>query len=106
MENAAAKKPAAAKLSDKLFDYLDNILVAKSVDRWKRDIEEPDFKKQFPTFMVLRFLSMNSNADVRSIAVEGHHTLTKMAKSNPEGVYLYLMKQTPKLFTSRTAFLK
>lgn len=103
-DNTTEKKPA--KRSDRLFDYLDNILVAKSVDRWKRDIEEPDFKKQFPAFMVLRFLSMNSNADVRSIAVEGHHTLTKMAKSNPEGVYLYLMKQTPRLFTSRTTFLK
>lgn len=100
-----AKKPAV-KRSDKLFDYLDNILVAKNIERWERDTAEPDFRKQFPAFMVMRFLSMNANADVRNVVVEGHYWLTKLAKSNPEGVYLYLMKHTPKLFTSRTTFLK
>ena len=100
-----SKKPAARK-SDKLFDYLDNILVAKDIKRWERDIEEMDFRKQFPVFMVLRFLSMNSNDAVRGVVIEGHYWLNKLGKSDPEGLYLYLLKHTPKLFTSRTTFLK
>lgn len=99
------KKPAARK-SDKLFDYLDNILVTKSMEKWEQDTAEPDFNKQFPVFMVLRFLSMNSNADVRNVVIESHYWLNKLAKTNPEGVYLYLMKRTPRLFSSRTVFLK
>lgn len=99
-------KKSTTRKSDKLFDYLDNILVAKSVERWERDTAEMDFKKQFPVFMVLKFLSMNSNADVRKVVLEGHFWLNKLGAVNPEGLYLYLMKQTPKLFTSRTTFLK
>ena len=78
--------------SNMLFDVLENILSKKSLVLYKKHVESEHWKDA-AKFMVLRYLSMHSNAAVRDIVISNYLTLERM----PEKVlYKWLVDKVPK----------
>ena len=78
--------------SNMLFDVLENILSKKSLVLYKKHVESEHWKDA-AKFMVLRYLSMHSNAAVRDIVISNYLTLERM----PEKVlYKWLIDKVPK----------
>lgn len=78
--------------SNMLFDVLENILSKKSFVLYKKHVESEHWKDA-AKFMVLRYLSMHSNAAVRDIVISNYLTLERM----PEKVlYKWLIDKVPK----------
>ena len=88
-----------------LFMILGNILVDKSVDVYTSHIKNELFPSVFSTFMVMRYLSMNSNPKVREVAMEHLHVIEQMA-DKPELVYKLLLKVVPKTYNKFTPYIK
>ena len=78
--------------SNMLFDVLENILSKKSLVLYKKHVESEHWKDA-AKFMMLRYLSMHSNAAVRDIVISNYLTLERM----PEKVlYKWLIDKIPK----------
>ena len=100
-----SKDPDKPKPSLDLFMILGNILVDKSMEIYENHIQNELFQSVFSTFMVVRYLSMNSNPNVRKIALEHLETLEGMAE-HPELVYKLLLKIVPKTYNKFTPYIK
>lgn len=88
--------------STMLFDVLDNILRAKSIELAKQHIASESFKDAAP-FMVRRYLTMSSNASVRQVVFDHFMSLERM----PADVqYLWLLKAVPKQSSGFIRYLK
>jgi len=88
--------------STMLFDVLDNILRAKSVELAKQHISSESFKDAAP-FMVRRYLTMSSSEAVRQIVFDNFISLERM----PADVqYLWLLKAIPKQKSGFIRYLK
>lgn len=87
-----------------LFDYLKNILQTKSMQTYDNHIHSDNFNSSFSTFMVLRYLSMCENPEVRNIVLENQLQLERFPDSKM--LYLHLLKIIPKQNTSFIVYLK
>jgi hypothetical protein len=103
--NYKKKDPDKPKPSLDLFMILGNILVDKDERVYENHIQNELFQSVFSTFMIVRYLSMNSNPNVREIALEYLPTLEKVA-DKPELVYKLLLKVVPKTFNRFTPYIK
>lgn len=103
--NYKKKDPDKPKLSLDLFMILGNILVDKDERVYENHIQNELFQSVFSTFMIVRYLSMNSNPNVREIALEYLPTLEKVA-DKPELVYKLLLKVVPKTYNRFTPYIK
>ena len=103
--NYKKKDPDKPKPSLDLFMILGNILVDKDERMYENHIQNELFQSVFSTFMIVRYLSMNSNPNVREIALEYLPTLEKVA-DKPELVYKLLLKVVPKTFNRFTPYIK
>ena len=103
--NYKKKDPDKPKPSLDLFMILGNILVDKDERMYENHIQNELFQSVFSTFMIVRYLSMNSNPNVREIALEYLPTLEKVAYK-PELVYKLLLKVVPKTFNRFTPYIK
>lgn len=83
-----------------LFDALGNILQRKSEDVFQKHIAMEDFEKQFPRYMVLRYLSM-AKPEVANVILENQLTLERMPSN--KAVYRFLMNEIPQ---QKSAFIK
>ena len=83
-----------------LFDALGNILQRKSEDVFQKHIAMEDFEKQFPRYMVLRYLSM-ARDEVARVVLENQLTLERMPSN--KAVYRFLMNEIPQ---QKSAFIK
>ena len=101
------KKPKSdeVKPSLDLFMILGNILVDKDIHIYENHIKNELFESVYSNFMVLRYLSMNSNPNVRKIALDNLTTFEKMSE-HPELVYKLLLKIVPKTFNRFTPYIK
>ena len=95
----------AMKPSLDVFMILGNILVDKSREMYENHISNELFPSAFSPFMVIRYLSMNSNPNVRKIAIDYQDTLEKMA-DNPELMYKLLLKVVPKTHNRFTSYVR
>ena len=86
-----------------LFDALSNILQKKSEDVFQKHISMDDFEKQFPRYMVLRYLSM-AKPEVARIVLENQISLERIP--NNKAVYRFLMKAVPQQKSSFIRYLK
>jgi len=85
--------------STMLFDVLDNILRAKSIDLMKTHIASSSFKDAAP-FMVRKYLTMSRCEAVRNVVLDNYITLERM----PADVqYMWLLKAVPK---QRSGFIQ
>lgn len=83
-----------------LFDALGNILQRKSEDVFQKHIAMEDFEKQFPRYMILRYLSM-ARDEVARVVLENQLTLERMPSN--KAVYRFLMNEIPQ---QKSAFIK
>lgn len=88
-----------------LFMILGNILVDKNWDVYENHINNELFPSVFSTFMVCRYLSMNSNPNVRAVALNHLQKMEQMAE-HPELVYKLLLKTVPKTNSKFTPYIK
>ena len=88
-----------------LFMILGNILVDKSMEVYENHIRNELFPSVFSTLMVVRYLSMNSNPNVRKIALDYLPTLESMSE-HPELVYKLLLNVVPKTYSRFTPYIK
>ena len=85
--------------SNMLFDVLRNILTEKSMTIYKQHIKSENFKDA-AKFMIIKYLTMSTNPQVRQIVLNNYITLERM----PEKVlYLWCLKSIPK---QRNSFIK
>ena len=103
----AGKKndPDKPKPSLDILMILGNILVDKDERLYESHVQNELFPSVFSTFMVIRYLSMNSNPNVRKIALDNLTTFEKMSE-HPELVYKLLLKIVPKTFNRFTPYIK
>lgn len=83
-----------------LFDALGNILQRKSEDVFQKHIAMEDFEKQFPRYMVLRYLSM-AKQEVAQIVLDNQLSLERMPSNKT--VYRFLMNEIPQ---QKSAFIR
>ena len=76
-----------------LFDYLRNILKDKDMALYRRHLEIDNFEEAFKQFMVLRYLSMCRDPNVRRIVLERQFLLDKMDSKTAD---LYLIRTVPR----------
>ena len=98
-------KDDGTKPSLDIFMILGNILVDKDERLYELHISNELFPSVFSTFMVLRYLSMNSNPNVRKIALD-HLNVLEWMTEKPEIVYKLLMKVVPKTYNRFTPYIK
>jgi surface polysaccharide O-acyltransferase-like enzyme len=98
-------KDDGTKPSLDIFMILGNILVDKSMDVYENHVQNELFQSVFSSFIVCRYLSMNSNPNVRAVALEHLGTIEKMA-DKPELVYKLLLKVVPKTYNRFTPYIK
>ena len=104
--NYKAKKDSdKPKPSLDIFMILGNILVDKDENLYENHIQNELFQSVFSSFIVCRYLSMNSNPNVRAVALEHLGTIEKMA-DKPELVYKLLLKVVPKTYNRFTPYIK
>ena len=104
-DTMASKNPNKPKPSLDIFMILGNILVDKDERVYENHVQNELFQSVFSTFMIVRYLSMNSNPNVRAVALEHLGTLEKMA-DKPELVYKLLLKVVPKTYNRFTPYIK
>ena len=85
--------------STMLFDAMNNILVTKSEDVYRRHIADPNFK-DFTGFICRKYMSMCQDERVRQLIFDNLVILERM---DDRTLYKWLMKSTPRL---RSGFIK
>ena len=83
-----------------LFEALGNILQKKSEELFQKHLELEDFEKQFPRFMVFRYLSM-AKPEVSQIIIDNQVSLERMPSNKI--VYRFLMDVIPR---QKSGFIK
>ena len=101
----SSKKEDAIKPSLDLFMILGNILVDKDMTLYEHHIRNELFASTFSTYMIMRYLSMNQNSMVRSIALKYLDVIENMA-DKPELVYKLLINVVPKTYNRFTPYIK
>lgn len=101
----AYKRDSDTKPTLDIFMILGNILVDKDEKIYESHVQNEMFQSVFSTFMIVRYLSMNSNPNVRKIALDYLPTLERMS-DHPELVYKLLLKVVPKTYKKFTPYIK
>ena len=104
-KKTSSKKEDAIKPSLDLFMILGNILVDKDMTLYEHHIHSELFASTFSTYMIMRYLSMNQNSMVRSIALKYLDVIENMA-DKPELVYKLLINVVPKTYNRFTPYIK
>ena len=101
------KKPKSdeVKPSLDLFMILGNILVDKDIHIYENHIKNELFESVYSNFMVLRYLSMNSNPNVRKVVLDNLTTLEKLG-DKPYLAYKLLLNIVPKTYNRFTPYIK
>ena len=86
-----------------LFEALGNILQKKSEDVFQKHIAMEDFEKQFPRYMILRYLSM-AKPNVAKVVLDNQLQLERMP--NNKAVYNFLFHEVPQQNSSFIRYLK
>ena len=101
----AKKSSDETKPSLDIFMILGNILVDKDDSLYEYHIKNELFPSVFSSYMILRYLSLNSNVFVRNMILEHLATLEGMA-DKPELLYKLLLKIVPKTHNRFTPYIK
>lgn len=86
-----------------LFDALGNILQKKSEDVYQKHITLEDFEKQFPRYMVLRYLSMAKH-EVAEIVLDNQVSLERFPSNKI--LYRFLLDNIPQQKSGFVRYIK
>jgi hypothetical protein len=89
-----------------IFEYLKNILVTKSFDIFKKHVEDKDSFKSFPAMVILRYLSMCNDVNVRNCVLKNQVLIERLYKDFPESFYRWCIISIPKQNSSFIKYLK
>ena len=92
----------AAYKSTMLFDAMNNILVGKSEETYRRHISDPNFK-DFKGYNCRRYMTMSPDSEVRRIVLENYAVLERM---DDKTLYLWLMKRLPRQKSGFIRYIK
>lgn len=82
--------------SNLIFDVLSNILTSKNLSTYNTHINHA-YWSTVSKFLILRYLSMHTNAQVRQITLDNYITLERM----PEAIlYKWCLLNIPKQYNS------
>lgn len=84
-----------------IFDILDNIVKTKSNDLYINHIKSDDFEKTYNLYMIIKWLSMNTNKSILSKLTEYQSIMENI--TDKELHYKLLLKIIPQ---NRNIFLK
>lgn len=84
-----------------IFDILDNIVKTKSNDLYKNHIKADDFEKTYNLYMIIKWLSMNTNKGILSKLTEYQSIIENI--TDKELHYKILLKVIPQ---NKNIFLK
>ena len=101
----AKKSSDEPKPSLDIFMILGNILVDKDNTLYEYHIKNELFPSVFSSYMILRYLSMNSNILVRNVVLD-HLTSLEGLAEKPELMYKLLLKIVPKTYNRFTPYIK
>lgn len=101
----AKDKSEQVKPSLDLFMILGNILVDKSIEVYENHIQNESFESVFSLYMILRYLSMNSNPNVRKVVMDNMEKLEHLSES-PEIAYKLLLTIIPKTYSRFTPYIR
>ena len=101
----AKKNSDEPKPSIDIFMILGNILVDKDNSLYEYHIKNELFPSVFSSYMILRYLSLNSNISVRNIVLD-HLTILEELADKPELMYKLLLKIVPKTYNRFTPYIK
>jgi hypothetical protein len=101
----AKKNSDEPKPSIDIFMILGNILVDKDNSLYEYHIKNELFPSVFSSYMILRYLSLNSNISVRNLVL-GHLTTLEGLADKPELMYKLLLKIVPKTYNRFTPYIK
>ena len=87
-----------------LFEYLQNILKDKSEELYDKHIADCEFEASFSPFMILRYLSMHVNEEVREIVLENQRVLENFP--GKAELYKYLFMIIPKQTNTFIKYIK
>ena len=96
---------SSIKPSIDIFKILGNILVDKDWATYEHHVDNELFQSVFSSYMILRYLSLNSNVFVRNMILEHLATLEGMA-DKPELMYKLLLKIVPQTHNRFTPYIK
>ena len=88
--------------STMLFDAMNNILVGKSMETYRRHVAHPDFK-DFKGYNCRRYMTMSPDPRVRQIVLDNYAVLERM---DDKTLYLWLMKKLPKQSSGFIRYIK
>ena len=86
-----------------LFGYLNNILKAKDSRLMNEHIQDIEFEKSYPIYMVNRYLSMHPNNAISSTIITHQKALDVLS---PSAHYRYLMRVVPQTNSSFITYIK
>ena len=86
-----------------LFDVLKNVLLQKSTKIYEKHVSMKDFDKQFPRYMVLRYLSM-AKPEVAEVVLENQVSLERCPSNRL--VYKLLLEKIPKQKSGFVKYIK
>lgn len=86
-----------------LFDVLKNVLLQKSTEIYEKHVSMEDFDKQFPRYMVLRYLSM-AKPEVAEVVLENQVSLERCPSNRL--VYKLLLEKIPKQKSGFVKYIK
>jgi hypothetical protein len=89
-----------------IFDYLKNILTTKSIKIYQEHINDVDNFKSFPAMVILRYLTMCQDINVRNLVLKNQIFLERLYKNFPEKFYLWCIISIPKQTVSFIKYLK
>lgn len=99
------KDDSKIKPSLDIFMILGNILVDKDMSIYDAHVKNEIFESAFSPFMILRYLTMNSNVNVRNVVLNNLTTLERMS-SEPELLYKVLLRIIPQTHNRFTPYIK
>ena len=86
-----------------LFDYLGNILKTKSKSLYDQHVDAVEFESSFAGFMIIKYLSMCENKDVRNLILVNQSNLEKMPSKI---LYKFLLKNVPRQNSAFIRYIK
>lgn len=88
--------------SNMLFDVLGNILSGKSFELYNKHVQSENFKDA-AKFMIVKYLSMSQNPQVREIVLDNYVTLERMPEKT---LYRWLLMNIPKQNNSFIRYIR
>jgi hypothetical protein len=89
-----------------IFEYLKNILTTKSMNIFKTHINDSESIKSFPSVVIMRYLSMSPDPNVRNIILKNQIFLERLDKTSHENFYKWCILNIPKQYNSFIKYIK